>query len=219
MLLLTPRTRPSSWSLQPPSIGRHALAVCAWACGASAVLAQSAVPIDTSQSSVSLRGSTVVIQRLAVPGLGTYDAEFTWDGVGNFRLSAATPSAATGGGASGGVLRTCRLDFGLADVEIAVKADVLDVTITSKSNEFLFVPTTNTIRQGTNSSEIGYGGVDFAKGRGYRFYWTGQEGFEVGLIPTGAVKRGTISKLDNNTWFNFTAPFVLTPVGGPSLNC
>lgn len=182
---------------------------------AGRVHAQSAVPIDTSQSSVSLRGSTVVIQRLAVPGLGTFDAEFAWDGAGNFRLSAAVPSAPAGGGGSSGALRTCKLDFGLADVEIAVKASVLEVKITSKSNDYYFSAHQYAIQQGTRSSQID---MESTVGvLGYTFVWSGDEGFVLGYIPPGAVQTGRITW--TNSWFTPQTAFRVAPAGVAAQTC
>lgn len=182
---------------------------------ATAALAQGAVPIDTSQSSVSLRGSTVVIQRLALPGLGVYDAEFTWDGAGNFRLSGAAPSGSAPGPGPG-TSRTCRLDFGQAEVAIAVRPAVLEVTITSKSNDFAFTPELFSLQQGSRSSQITLRAPGSSV-LAYTFFWVGDAGFITGFIPPGAVKASKVSW--NNSWFNPQAAFLVAPAGAPAQSC
>ncbi len=167
-----------------------------------------AIDIDLSSSTATVSGQKIMLKQVQVPGLGTYNAEFTWDGAGSFTLSAATPSQpATSTG------RTCRLTSSGGYIDITVKSQTLDLVVYSSSNTGYFAPQNLSIKQGTNSSQLKSG----AAFPGYSFFWTSPDGFLAGAIPAGTQKVGQVTW--TNTWFQPYESFSVIAFTGESWNC
>lgn len=167
-----------------------------------------AVDIDLSGSTATVGNQKIILKQVVVPGLGTYDAEFTWDGAGSFKLSGATPSQPA---PSAG--RTCRLTSTGGYVDMTVKSNVLELTAYSTSNDSYFFPLAFNIKQGVNSSAISI--LDYMQGK--TFLWTNADGFVGGQTPAGTQISGSVAW--RNTWFNSSSPFSVIASTGESWNC
>lgn len=174
------------------------------------------IPIDTSQATVRLTGDLVRVRRITVPGSGTFDVDFKWDGAGSFRFMVGTPSAETGGGGTsptpGGALRNCTVNTPEATYEFVIYDKRMDLTLTPSGNGFLFPPFGNIV-QGGNFGE-------FAKGpyESVAFAWAAPNGFTNGIVPPGIKLQGTLTWVES-AWFDPTAPFDLILVGGSGGTC
>lgn len=189
-------------------------------CGAS-VSAQ-AIGIDTTQSAGRFEGTTLVIENLHVPGLGTYNARFAWNGQGNFTFSDATPAqtpTSPGGGttAPAGVVRACTIDVPDVRYEYTVYSEFMTLKITSKSDLYVFPAEVN-ILQGNNFASMFGQEPNDTYVLANKFKWTNPQSFTSGFIPSGLAMTGTVTWL-GAPWFNPAIPFAMSFFRWGTHNC
>jgi hypothetical protein len=110
--------------------------------------------------------------------------------------------------------RDCRGSLGDISFILTTDADSrkIMVAVTGKTNTALFAPWYVTLIQGNRS--ISGTPSTYMPG----IHWTGYEGFSVGVVPIGVVKRGTFS--DFPPWFNFSQSFEINDnITGERLIC